>query len=117
MKTLKAILILALVLGVPGLALGQAVWQHLMFAVKPCAVCNDPYQQQLAPMATTASGVAGGQQAGTQWHVVVPLGYSGVGGTPIYAATWDGVSSCVNVTVGSISGINMAYLGWPMVAC
>ena len=114
MKTLKAALILALAFGAPSLALAQAVWQHLMFSVKPCAVCNDPYAQQLTPMpVVNLSGV----QTGTTWSVIVPPGYSGVGGTPTYAATWGGVSSCVNVTVGSISSINLAFLGWPMVAC
>lgn len=33
----------------------------------------------------------------------------------VYAATWDGVSPWVAVLKGSVSGLNMAYLGWPMI--
>ncbi len=32
----------------------------------------------------------------------------------VYAAEWDGVSPYVTVLKGSMAGLNMAYLGWPM---
>lgn len=32
-----------------------------------------------------------------------------------YAAEWDGISPWVNVLVGDITALKMAYAGWPMI--
>ena len=98
MKRILSVLVFLGFIGLPILALAQ-VWTHVVWTLYP---------------GTQAMAMG----YGNRYHVIYPPGYplaSAAGAT--YVATWDGQASCVNVTVGAISSINMAYMGWPMAAC
>ena len=89
------------------------IWTHVVWSI-----FSGTQAMKDALAAITVTAPLQGTQTGVQRvHAVLPPGSMQSLAGATYVAQWDGVAPCVTVIVGTFSQLNMAYLGWPMVAC
>jgi hypothetical protein len=83
--------------------------KHQVFAIFPGTQAQRDAMAAIDADGSLASGGAGIHRT----HAIVADNASNAG--CIYAATWDGKAPYVVLQLGTISALNMCFLGWPMI--